>query len=78
LVRRPDRFVTTVTEKLLTFALGRGVESYDQPAIRRIVKDAEANGYRLSTIVAGVAKSYPFLNRRVDGAAALEASASRP
>ena len=78
LVRRPERFVTTVTEKLLTYALGRGVDYYDQPTVRRIVRDAAANGYRLSEIVAGVAKSYPFLNRRVDGATPLEASASRP
>ncbi len=59
-----------MTEKLLTYALGRGVEYYDQPTVRRIVRDAAADGYRLSAIVAGVARSYPFLNRRVDGGAA--------
>ena len=64
LVRRPERFVATVTGKLLTYALGRGVEHYDMPAVRRIVADAAEGGYRLQEIVAGVVESYPFLHRR--------------
>ena len=67
LIRRPERFVTTVTEKLLTYALGRGLEYYDMPAVRRIVRDAAKDGYRFQTIVRGVAESYPFTMRRVDG-----------
>ena len=65
LTRRPERFVTTVTEKLLTYALGRGLEYYDMPAVRRIVREAAKDGYRFQTIVRGVAESYPFTMRRV-------------
>jgi hypothetical protein len=64
LVRRPDRFVTTVTEKLLTYALGRGLEYYDMPAMRKIVNDAAEDDYRFQTLILGVVHSYPFLNRR--------------
>ena len=64
LVRRPERFATTVTEKLLTYALGRGLEYYDMPAVRKIVRDAAADGYRFHTVIVGVAKSYPFVARR--------------
>jgi hypothetical protein len=60
LLKHPDLFVTTLTEKLLTFALGRGAQSYDAPAIRKIVRDAQANDYRFSSIVVGIAKSVPF------------------
>ena len=49
--RRPERFVTTVTEKLLTYALGRGLEYYDMPAVRRIVREAAQDGYRFQSIV---------------------------
>ena len=73
LIRRPERFVTTVTEKLLTYALGRGLEYYDMPAVRRIVRDAAKDGYRFQTIVRGVAESYPFTMRRVDAAPATSA-----
>jgi hypothetical protein len=69
LVRRPERFVNTVTEKLLTYALGRGLEYYDMPAVRRIVADSAADGYRFPALVAGVVKSYPFLMRRTEPAA---------
>ena len=64
LLRHPDRFVTTVTEKLLTYALGRGVEYYDAPAVRAIVREAAGGGYRLSSLVKGVARSAPFQMRR--------------
>ena len=66
LVKRPERFVTTVTEKLLTYALGRGVEYYDMPALRKVVKDAAADDYKAHAIVLGVVQSYPFLNRRIE------------
>ena len=64
LLSRADLFAGTVTEKLLTFALGRGVEHYDAPAIRRILRDTEPGGYRLSSLVVEVVKSVPFQMRR--------------
>jgi hypothetical protein len=63
LLNRPEIFAGTLTEKLLTFALGRGVEPYDGPAIRKIVHDAQAADYRFSSIVIGVTKSVPFTMR---------------
>jgi len=60
---RPDAFVTVVTEKLLTYALGRGLEPADMPVVRRIVKKAEQNDYRLSTVVIGIVESAPFQMR---------------
>ena len=50
----------TVTEKLLTYALGRGLESYDMPAVRRIVRDAARSDYRWSSLILGIVKSAPF------------------
>ena len=66
LLERREEFVTTVTEKLLTYALGRGVEYYDRPAIRAIVRDAALNDYRWSSLILGVARSLPFQMRRSD------------
>ena len=63
LLREPQRFVATVTEKLMTYALGRNVESYDMPAVRAIVRDAERNDYRFSSIVLGIVRSTPFQMR---------------
>ena len=56
--------VRTVTEKLLTYAVGRRMESFDQPAIRGIVRDAHAGGYRWSSIIRGIVESVPFQMRR--------------
>jgi hypothetical protein len=64
LLKRPEIFVGTLTEKLLTFALGRGVEHYDAPAIRKIVRDAKADDYRFSSIIVGITRSPPFTMRR--------------
>ncbi|MGZ5141565.1 MAG: DUF1585 domain-containing protein, partial [Burkholderiales bacterium] len=58
--------VTTLTENLLTFALGRGVEYYDAPAVRKIVKDAEKEDYRFSSLILGIVKSAPFQMRRAE------------
>jgi cytochrome c5 len=69
LVKRPDRFVSALTEKLLTYALGRGVEYYDMPAVRKIVNDAAASRYQLSNIVLGIVRSMPFQMRRADAGA---------
>jgi mono/diheme cytochrome c family protein len=60
LLSRPELFAGTLTEKLLTFALGRGVEFYDAPAVRRIVRDAEKDRYRFSSLILGIVKSTPF------------------
>ena len=64
LLRRPQQFVQTFTEKLMTFALGRTLEHYDMPAVRKIVRDAAADQYRFSTIVRGIVMSAPFQTRR--------------
>jgi hypothetical protein len=64
LVKRPEVFATTFSEKLLTYALGRGVEYYDAPAIRKIVREARSNGFRFSSFIAGIANSSPFQMRR--------------
>jgi hypothetical protein len=66
LLARPDLFVSTLTENLLTFALGRGVEYYDAPAVRKIVKDAEKDDYRFSSLILGIVKSAPFQMRRAE------------
>ncbi len=63
LLAHPDRFVTTVTEKLLTYAIGRGVVYYDAPAVRAITRAAAADDYRLTTLILGVVKSPPFRMR---------------
>ena len=64
LMRRPDQFVQTVTEKLMTYGLGRSVEYYDMPAVRQIVRDAANDNYRFSSIVMGIVKSTPFQMRK--------------
>lgn len=61
---RPGLFVTTVTEKLLTYALGRGLEYYDAPTVRAITRDARSNDYRFSSLVLGIVKSDSFEMRR--------------
>ncbi len=64
LLKRPELFASALTEKLLTFALGRGVEHYDAPGVRKIVRDAAKEDYRLSSIIVGLAKSTPFTMRK--------------
>jgi hypothetical protein len=64
LAGKETQFVTTVTEKLLTYALGRGVEYYDQPSARRIVREAAASDYRWSSLMLGIINSTPFQRRR--------------
>ena len=63
LAAHPERFVTTLTERLLIYALGRGLEYYDMPAVRQIVRDAADEGHRFSSLVAGVVNSLPFQSR---------------
>jgi Protein of unknown function (DUF1585)/Protein of unknown function (DUF1588) len=64
LASRPELFVSTFTEKLLTYALGRGVEYYDAPAVRQIVADAQAKDFRFSSVVLGIVNSTPFQMRK--------------
>jgi hypothetical protein len=67
LLNRPELFVSTVTEKLMTYAVGRGLEYYDAPAVRAIVREARASDYRFSSLVMGVIKSNAFQMRRTAG-----------
>jgi len=68
---RSDRFVATLTEKMLTYALGRGLEYYDAPAVRNILRQAAPGDYRMSALVAGVVTSAPFRMRRAGDAGAV-------
>jgi hypothetical protein len=63
LLQRPDLFAETLTEKLLIFALGRGIEYYDAPAIRQAVRRAQADHYRFSSLILGIVNSTPFQMR---------------
>jgi hypothetical protein len=63
LLSHREQFVRTVTEKMLTYALGRGVEYYDQPAIRGILREAAPNRYRWSALILGIVESTPFQMR---------------
>jgi catechol 2,3-dioxygenase-like lactoylglutathione lyase family enzyme/cytochrome c5 len=74
LVARPQVFVGTMTEKMLTYALGRGLEHYDMPAVRTVVKDAGRVDYRFSSLVLGIVNSVPFQMR---ARAAQEPAATR-
>ena len=64
LLKRPELFVGTLTEKLLTLALGRGVETFDAPAVRKIIRDARSRDYRFSSLIVGIATSVPFKMRK--------------
>ena len=66
LVSKRELFVETFTERLLTYALGRGVEQYDSPVIRKITREAAADNQRWSSIILGIAKSAPFQMRRIN------------
>jgi hypothetical protein len=59
-----DRFVTTLTEKILTYALGRGLEYYDAPTVRAIVRESAKSDYRFTSLILGVVQSTPFQMRR--------------
>ena len=68
LMKKKDMFVETFTERLLTYALGRGVEQYDRPVVRKIARAAEADDQRWSAIILGIVNSAPFQMRRVSNA----------
>ena len=78
LLSRGDDFAATVTEKLLAYALGRGLEYTDRPAVRRILREAEADDYRWSSIVLGIVKSAPFQWRRSRDLAVASGSSDEP
>jgi hypothetical protein len=65
IMKHPGQFVQTLTEKMMTYALGRGLEYYDMPTIRKIVRDAAPDKYRFSSIVLGIVKSAPFQMTRI-------------
>jgi len=65
LMTKQDMFVETFTEQLLTYALGRGVEQYDYPVLRKITRDAASENQRWSAIILGIVNSVPFQMRRV-------------
>jgi hypothetical protein len=64
LLKRSPQFVQTLTEKLMTYALGRSVDYYDMPTVRQIVRDAARDNYRFSSLVTGIVKSAPFQMRK--------------
>ncbi len=66
LLDRSDLFVGTLTQKMMTYALGRGLEYYDMPTIRQIVRDAADDDHRWSSIILGIVRSAPFQMRRSD------------
>jgi hypothetical protein len=81
LVKHPDYFVGTLTEKLLTYALGRPLEYYDMPVVRSIVQSASHDDFRFSAIVMGIIKSEPFEMRRArenESASLTTAALDRP
>jgi len=61
---RREEFGATVTEKLLTYGLGRGLEYYDQPAVRSILRECGSGNYRMRDLIQAVVMSTPFLERR--------------
>ena len=64
MMKRPEQFVGTLTEKLMTYALGRGTEPYDAPAVRAVVRGAQSRDYRFSSFIVGIVSSTPFQMRR--------------
>jgi hypothetical protein len=63
LLGQPEQIATAATEKLLTYALGRGLEYYDAPAVRAIVREAAQGQYKMQSLILGVVKSVPFQMR---------------
>jgi hypothetical protein len=64
LLSRKDQFVEALTERLMTYALARGLESYDMPAVRAVRAQAAKDDYRMQTIILGIVQSVPFQMRR--------------
>jgi hypothetical protein len=77
LVRQPEVFVSTVTEKLMTYALGRGTGYYDMPAIRSVVRDSAKANYKFSSLILGIVNSAPFQYRTKSGEVSGSPASSR-
>jgi hypothetical protein len=66
LISRQQQFVGTVAERLMSYALGRGIEYYDRPALRRLVRETAVDGFRWSSVIMGIVSSTPFQMRRAE------------
>jgi hypothetical protein len=78
LLKQPEIFVGTLTEKLLTYALGRGLTSDDMPVVRAIVRDSAHQNYRFSSLIIGIVNSVPFQMRKTqERSPHVQTSASR-
>jgi len=75
LLSHPEEFVSTITEKLLMYGIGRNVQYYDRPAIRAIIRQAARNNYTFASLVLGVVQSAPFQMR--EAPAGTEAKTAR-
>jgi mono/diheme cytochrome c family protein len=75
LLQHPEQFAQTFTEKMMTYALGRGVEYYDMPGIRKIVKDSKRDNYKFSSIVMGIVSAPAFQSNMVERAAPAQIAA---
>jgi hypothetical protein len=75
LLKRPEQFAQTFTEKMMTYALGRGIEYYDMPSVRKIVKDAKRDNYRFSSIVMGIVNAPAFQSSTVEPPAGAQLAA---
>jgi hypothetical protein len=62
-LKRPEIFVGVTTEKMLTYALGRPIQPFDMPAVRKVIRGAAKNNYKFSELVAGIVESVPFQMR---------------
>jgi hypothetical protein len=70
LMKRPEQFVGTMTEKMMVYALGRPVEAFDMPVIRDITRQAAKQNYKFSAVVLGIVRSTPFQMKMVPAASA--------
>ena len=77
LLKRPEMFARTLTQKLMTYGLGRGVEYQDKPLVRAIARDAARHNYRFSSIVLGIVKSAPFQMKKAQSGAAVTTLAAQ-
>ena len=72
LLSHPERFVSTLTENLLAYAVGRSLEYYDQPVVRTVVRDSAPRDYRFSELVLGIVNSPAFLEQEGRGSTTVE------
>jgi len=78
LLQHPEQFVRTMTEKLLTYALGRGLEYYDMPVVRAVARDAARQNYRFSALITGIVKSSAFQMKRAQEAERIVGAVREP